>query len=638
MKTNLVFLSYGDISKIIHNIKSEYQQDPNISIKIQDTLNPVEIALDLQHEKKDCIIISSGINARNLQADERVTFPIVAIKPTVFDILIAVKTASEKTRNIAVIALKEYIPDFNRIISLLNIVPQVIAISEYNELPDIMDRLKSQENMTVIGSSIVCSYAKNVGLQSVSIWSETSVRVAIENALEISNANKQILINNRMLETILNQSNKGVIYIDNDDIIRVFNKASLNAFKVSDKEVIGRKLTELFPDLPIEQALSTDELEVEHVIDLNGEAVLLSCIPFEGNNKTPIGTMISLQYAKKIQESEERYRRKLHKKEFVATITFDDILGKSAKIREVKNIAINYAHTNSVVLIAGETGTGKELFAQSIHNESPRSDKSFVAANCAAIPSTLIESELFGYEEGAFTGAKKDGKLGLFELAHGGTLFLDEIGEISLTMQSRLLRVLEQKEVLRVGSESLRYVDVRVIAATNKDLWELVQKDLFRKDLYYRLNVLELFIPPLRFRLEDIPALSSKFLSELRRDISPKEILSIANSPVLRTYDWPGNIRQLENTIERLVVTAPHMLIDVIALPEEIKQQGPTPHDSGGILITELIRLDEAVADVETQLIRLALDRYKTTTKAAEALGVNQSTISRKMAQYQMKK
>ena len=617
MKTNLVFLSYGDISKIIHNIKSEYQQDPNISIKIQDTLNPVEIALDLQHEKKDCIIISSGINARNLQADERVTFPIVAIKPTVFDILIAVKTASEKTRNIAVIALKEYIPDFNRIISLLNIVPQVIAISEYNELPDIMDRLKSQENMTVIGSSIVCSYAKNVGLQSVSIWSETSVRIAIENALEISNANKQILINNRMLETILNQSNKGVIYIDNDDIIRVFNKASLNAFKVSDKEVIGRKLTELFPDLPIEQALSTDELEVEHVIDLNGEAVLLSCIPFEGNNKTPIGTMISLQYAKKIQESEERYRRKLHKKEFVATITFDDILGKSAKIREVKNIAINYAHTNSVVLIAGETGTGKELFAQSIHNESPRSDKSFVAANCAAIPSTLIESELFGYEEGAFTGAKKDGKLGLFELAHGGTLFLDEIGEISLTMQSRLLRVLEQKEVLRVGSESLRYVDVRVIAATNKDLWELVQKDLFRKDLYYRLNVLELFIPPLRFRLEDIPALSSKFLSELRKDISPKEILSIANSPVLRTYDWPGNIRQLRNIMERFS-----------AMYERHSDYGDL---FSQILFPRSVIRGNEPAKTETSLESLLQKHNGNRVVVAKELGISRTTLWRRM-------
>ncbi|WP_291300060.1 sigma 54-interacting transcriptional regulator, partial [Desulfosporosinus sp. BICA1-9] len=217
---------------------------------------------------------------------------------------------------------------------------------------------------------------------------------------------------------------------------------------------------------------------------------------------------------------------------FVAKTTLDGILGNSELIQEVKKDAFLYGQSDSTVLIVGESGTGKELFAQGIHNVSPRAKRPFVAVNCAALPENLLESELFGYEEGSFTGAKKGGKPGLFELAHGGTIFLDEIGEMPLPLQARLLRVLEEHEVLRIGGTRILPVNIRVVAATNRDLWEMVIQQRFREDLYYRLNVLRLRLSPLRLRKEDIPLLIGKFLSELRSDLKQDEILAISRHPM----------------------------------------------------------------------------------------------------------
>lgn len=617
INTNLVFLIHGDISKIVRKTISKYMKEPDISVTLRDTLDPIKDAMEIINKNKESIIISSGIYARYLQTDERITIPVVAIKPTLHDILMAVKAAYADSPKIAVIALTDYIPDFKQILPLLNIVPQVISIRDYTELPGIMMNLKTQGDVVVIGSSMVCSAAREFGLKNVNIWSESSVQLAINSAIEIANAKKQILVNNRMLDTILSQSYRGIIYVDNNGLIRIFNDAALKLFKLTDTDVIGQNISDLLPDIPIEHVLSSSEAEIEHVINLLGDAVLVNYNTFLDDKKMPIGKMISLQYAKEIQKSEERYRRRLYKKDFTATTMFTDILGKSSQIREIKTIAEHYAHTNSSILITGETGVGKELFAQSIHNESPRKDKPFVVANCAAIPSNLIESELFGYEEGAFTGAKKEGKYGFFELAHGGTLFLDEIGEMPLPMQSRLLRVLEEKEILRVGGESLRYVDVRILAATNRDLSTLVEKECFRKDLYYRLNVLELYIPPLRTRLEDIQVLASKFLSELRRDLTAEEVFLISNSPVLKTYVWPGNIRELRNIMERFSAmynkkTEYNQVLSTLLFPHK--------------------PIVPSVLEHESMSLQSCLEKYNgNRTLAARELGISRTTLWRQM-------
>nr|WP_274608171.1 sigma 54-interacting transcriptional regulator [Peribacillus sp. TH27] len=253
-----------------------------------------------------------------------------------------------------------------------------------------------------------------------------------------------------------------------------------------------------------------------------------------------------------------KLRLKIKESGHIAKYKFNDIISKSSKIEQVKKQAKKMALSDSNVLIIGESGTGKELFANSIHNYSSRNPFPFVAVNCSALPDNLLESELFGYEEGAFTGAKRGGKKGLFEQAHRGTIFLDEIGDISSNLQSRLLRVLQQKEVLRVGGTKVIPVDVRVIAATNKDLFHLVQERQFRDDLYYRLKVLQLNIPPLRERVEDIFPLIKHFMFKKRTQLT----FSSEAQYCLESYNWPGNIRELENMVECLGIMADGEIIE----------------------------------------------------------------------------
>ncbi len=297
-------------------------------------------------------------------------------------------------------------------------------------------------------------------------------------------------------------------------------------------------------------------------------------------------------------------------------------------VDEMKQIAL----VDSTVLLYGESGVGKEVFAQLIHDASQRAGKAFVRVNCGAIPENLIESELFGYEKGAFTGAGQNGKPGLFEMAHGGSIFLDEITELPLNMQVKLLRVLQEREVMRVGGVKNIKVDVRVIAATNKDIRQLIRENKFREDLYYRLNVIPVTIPPLREREEDIASLSFHFLKLFNESFHREKNLSKEALDVLESYHWPGNVRELQNVIERLVVTTREDVIagsDVYAIlygeAREIKSGREQP------LIQGIMPLKDAVEQVERQLIHLALKKYGTATKAAEVLGVSQATISRRV-------
>lgn len=337
--------------------------------------------------------------------------------------------------------------------------------------------------------------------------------------------------------------------------------------------------------------------------------------------------------------------------------TFDSIIGASEAIRQCIQQARLVAITNSTVLLFGETGTGKELFAQSIHNASQRPNGPFVAINCGAIPTSLVESQLFGYESGAFTGARKEGQQGLFEQASGGTLFLDEISEMELELQSRLLRVLQEREVVRIGGKKRIAVDVRIIASTNKDLWQMVVNGKFRQDLYYRLNVVDLRIPLLRERTEDIPLLTRHFIKQFSstfgtfaRDISPKALECLIH------YSWPGNIRELQNCIERTINLCAHEIIQQDDLPALIKncvhhilndtndsQQYPV----GGSALTKLPepftdepyppipdRLKGTTQVVEKAAILRALEEVgNNRRKAAEKLGISTTTLWRKMKQ-----
>lgn len=329
---------------------------------------------------------------------------------------------------------------------------------------------------------------------------------------------------------------------------------------------------------------------------------------------------------KNIKMLMEGYKRELEQLRH-KNISDNKFIFKSEAMHHVVGLASKVAEVDSTVLITGESGVGKEVLASYIHTNSRRSDKPFIKINCGAIPSALLESELFGYEKGAFTGAAKEGKLGIFELANKGTLFLDEIGEIPLSLQVKLLRVLQENELIRVGGTKPVKIDIRIIAATNKDLEQEMKKGNFREDLYYRLNVVPIHIPSLRKRKEDILPLTLFFLKQYNEKYHKNKTISHEVIESFQNYSWAGNIRELQNIIERLVVLTDSDHIDTSNLPSIFRR-----HNVGeAITINRIIPLKQAMSLVEKQLIAMAKEKYSTTTKIAEVLGVDQSTISRKI-------
>lgn len=352
-------------------------------------------------------------------------------------------------------------------------------------------------------------------------------------------------------DILLRTLDEGIIGINANGVIFAINNSAEKIVGKSKDEVIGRIAKETFNYIPFEEVLDSMQPVKCKLIKINDIYIDLNIEPVISGNKS-IGVFVIMKKFKDTEYQQQKLRLQLLNRGYRAKYSFEDIIGESAIIVKIKKIAKKMAVTNSPVLITGESGTGKELFAQALHNNSLRKDSPFVAVNCAAIPENLLESELFGYEEGAFTGAKKGGRPGLFEFAHMGTLFLDEIEAMSLNLQSKLLRILQEKEVIRIGGDRVISVDVRIIATTNEDITELISKGKFRKDLYFRLNVLPLNIPPLRDRGNDILLI----LEKIKQDLNSKFEISDEIKNIFLNYSWEGNIRELKNYIEYLTCVA----------------------------------------------------------------------------------
>lgn len=349
------------------------------------------------------------------------------------------------------------------------------------------------------------------------------------------------------INVLVRMMDQGIIIADIAGKIYLSNNKANKLLKGRSDIITGFNISEILPELNIIDTKSKYKNNNE-LININGSNLIVTIRPIITNNEIN-GSIITIDNFTDVEKRQHNIRTKIIGKGHNAVYKFDDIIGKSKIINETKNIAERMASSESSVLITGESGTGKELFAQSIHNSSTRKKYQFVAVNCSALPESLLESELFGYDEGAFSGAKKGGKIGLFELAHQGTLFLDEIGEMPLNLQSKLLRVIEEKKIMKIGGSDLIDIDVRIIAATNRNLIEMIRKADFRNDLYYRLNVLPLRIPNLREREKDILILADYFMKDMNHEfsVSEKAISKMLN------YDWPGNIRELRNVIEYLI-------------------------------------------------------------------------------------
>lgn len=430
------------------------------------------------------------------------------------------------------------------------------------------------------------------------------------------------------LKTIIDAVDEGIIAIDEEKKILCINKRARKILGIGERDVKGKNLDKLLPDNSVTKVLRENTYieNQEEVLNIKGRnfRFLLSAKPIIFNAKKA-GAVATFK------DFNELHRSILKINESSNTITFDNILGKSPIFVRAKEQANRVAKEDVTVLLIGESGTGKELFARAIHNASPRKNEVFMPINCGAIPDSLIESELFGYEKGAFTGASPKGKIGKFEMANKGTIFLDEIGDIPLHMQVKLLRVLQERKVMRIGGLSPIKIDVRVITATNKNLWKMVKSGEFREDLYYRLNVIPIEIPPLRARPEDILELAYNFLSRYS-NIYEKEIPSITKKAqkLMLEHSWPGNVRELENLIEYGVIFEKGNRLSEKTLLKKM------PRKINGQVGSD-VSLKKMVSQYEKNLILNYLKHYghdlKAKEKVADKLDISIPTLYRKLNQ-----
>ena len=476
----------------------------------------------------------------------------------------------------------------------------------------------------IIGSLDLTGYSPSV--HSHTLGMVVAAVHAIENILRKENATVKLSVANKHIEAIINSIDEGILTVGPKGYLKTLNSKAQKILGLENEEILGKKAEDYIENWPfIQKVLRKDNKIQEEETHIKGKKGKIHCTI---SGYYIIGDDRAQGYVcifKEIQ-SVRKLANKMYGKQTI--YTFDKIIGRNINFIKTIEMAKEISDSPSTVLILGESGTGKEVFAQAIHNSSSRRDEAFVALNCGALPRNLIETELFGYEDGAFTGAKRGGRAGKFELADGGTLFLDEIGELPLDMQVNLLRVLEEGTLYRVGGSTEISVNVRIIAATNKDLKKEVEKGLFRKDLYYRLNVLPLNLPALRERKDDIPLLVDYFLTVKSLKLMKNPII-LENELMEKfaRYQWPGNIRELENVVES-IVNAPH----AVKLPfdsEELVEEEKKQQDNGAYIDN----LDE----MEKQTIMRVLDKYKNNiTLSAKSLGIGRNTLYRKLDKHKI--
>lgn len=436
-------------------------------------------------------------------------------------------------------------------------------------------------------------------------------------------------------EQVLQKIPMGILIIDANSYITTANDYALQIIGKELSEVLGSPVRDIIPNSGLPEVVSTGKNFLGELQQINNHIAIVNRSPIFSGDKIigAIGVFQDIsELAKKLEQSQEEldyYKEELNRHNS-SNFCFENIIGSSGNLKDALNIAEKASQSTSTVLIRGESGTGKELIAKAIHNNSLRKDKPFVRVNCAAIPENLLESELFGYEKGAFTGAVKS-KPGKFNIANGGTIFLDEIGDMPKPMQVKLLRVLQEMEFESVGGLETQKVDVRVIAATNRKLEEMMKTGEFRDDLYYRLNVISIFLPPLRARKEDINLLVSHFIEKISKKLN-KPVYNIDPNCIsyLSGYNWPGNIRELENIIERAINMCEGTVISSKDLPFYITNENHKDENLINLRNGELLPIEE----YEREIISLAMKKYKSFNKAGKALGLTHRTISLKCQKY----
>ncbi|WP_294513488.1 sigma-54-dependent Fis family transcriptional regulator [uncultured Intestinimonas sp.] len=586
-------------------------------------------------EQGTWIFISRGVTRELIQ--RTLHTPVVNIPVVASDYIPAIQQVQNVRGPIAFFAYEPPSDELKTICYLMNIQMRHYQFSDTASCRACVQQAAADGAVWGIGGIVSAGYAKEAGLPYVLMESsDIAVSQAIENACQLcelqrENARKQeaLQIQLERYQNILNYTHDAIIAVDAQGRVEVTNQVAERLLGPSQAPFIGKPIGQVLPNTHMTAVLRSGTMETDQLMTIGGTLVSTNRVPIIVNDKIQ-GVVATFQDIKSIQSTERNVRIKLHEKGLLAKYRLSDIVGTSPALLAAKEMAQRFADAPFTVMLYGETGTGKEMFAQSIHNASPRRDGPFVAVNCTALSKSLLESELFGYADSSFTGAKRGGKPGLFEMAHGGTIFLDEIGELPLEFQAQFLRVLQEKEVRRVGGDTVIPVDIRVIGATNRDLMRGVEEGSFRRDLYYRLNVLTVNIPPLRDREDDFLQIADSIYDRIVPDRTQEERQVFRRIlEHYRGYAWPGNVRELTNLVERIY------LLQKQSLPEEKildLLSRMTPRDQRPVTTGEAPAGGEELADVERAYIQSALTRNGgNISRTAQELHISRATLYRKL-------
>lgn len=619
MKDSIVFFAPNSrIAALATNAISQM----NLSIPVEEAIDYE--AVELLHKYPSCKVAISRSGTADLLRGVK-GLSVVDITASYYEIQRGISNLIEKRcKNISVISQHNFIGLTH---AEFNVGDVKVTLNPCKNTEDIISTVQRRVDCGtdgVLGCVLAIETAKSHNLIVEPLESDFfSIKKVILQALEMLEYLNVSQKNFECMETVLDNIDEGVIFFDSDNKPAIYNECALKLMQPESKEQWFHILEDYM----------NRANNVPRVVNLNQNKVLFRSIPLSGNkfisgNKTSSNVVI-MQDSTAIEENAKNIKISSYEKGLFARRSFKDIRFESLVMEDAVALAKRFSNSDSTVMLFGETGVGKEGFAQSIHNNSPRAKKPFVSVNCASLPQGLVASELFGYAEGAFTGARSSGKKGLFELAQGGTIFLDEITEIPLEVQSQFLRVIQEREVMRIGDDRIIPLDIRIICASNKKILPLCEQGKFRYDLYYRLNVLQLTIPPLRERSMDVLVLFKAFMAEfLHKNEEDIEFEDSIRS-VLLTYSWPGNVRELRNFAEALSFYGDKIKVsNVLNILNHDKEVVSAGSDGGQQVLN--FKDDMPLAEIEKEYYRYMLERHSN-AEVAKLAGISRTSLWRKL-------
>ncbi|MFM0009467.1 propionate catabolism operon regulatory protein PrpR [Paraburkholderia sediminicola] len=636
-------VSISRLRDLFFDIAGEYVERADLRIVSHGFEDAVH-EIDAVGAGRPDVVIAGGSNGAYLKT--RVSVPVVLIGPTGFDVMHALARARRDGAKVALVTHGETPDEVRRFIAAYGIDVTFASYQSAQDAESVVLDLRDRGVDAVVGPGLIADLAANAGMGAVFLYSRASVRAAFDTALEVAQATRRETVRRQRLDNLLQHLRDGVVALDAQGRVEAMNQRLASVLGIDAAQAVGRALLELAPDL----AGSLPDADGDTFCTVRGASYVVHRGPL-ASSSSAAGTVLTFQESRAVERLDRTLRSRQRVQQFSARYQLGDIVGVSDSIERVRTLVQRYAKSDATVLILGESGTGKEMVAQSMHQLSARRDFAFVAINCGAFPEALLESELFGYEEGAFTGARKGGKAGLIEVAHRGTLFLDEIAEMPLSLQSRLLRVLQEREVVRLGSTEPTRVDIRVVAATHRALTAGIETGSFRADLYYRLNILSIALPPLRERPADLLPLAVELLlqaasreprltARLPDADAARRVLASLSEP-LKRYTWPGNVRELQNVIERIAVeladadtsTDSNGAAETLFTREILRTVAPEIFEQPHTRTKKAaLTLRERSRHVEADEIRAALAACDGDRDAVcQALGISKTTLWRKL-------